>query len=246
MPVRMVSADNRYMRINKYLAECGIASRRASEQIILDGRVKLNGKTITELATDVKETDTVTVDGRKIAPSEKKVYIMLHKPKGCVCTVSDELGRKTVMDLLDGMKERVFPVGRLDFDTEGLLLLTNDGDLANRITHPRNEISKTYIAKIEGEIPEDSLEQLRRGVMIDGKKTNKAKVVLVDFNDNISRIRVTISEGRNRQVRRMFEAVGKEVIFLKRERIGDLKLGGLSRGKWRYLTDEEINYLKFV
>lgn len=246
MPVRMVSADNRYMRINKYLAECGIASRRASEQIILDGRVKLNGKTVTELATDVKETDTVTVDGRKIAPSEKKVYIMLHKPKGCVCTVSDELGRKTVMDLLDGMKERVFPVGRLDFDTEGLLLLTNDGDLANRITHPRNEISKTYIAKIEGEIPEDSLEQLRRGVMIDGKKTNKAKVVLVDFNDNISRIRVTISEGRNRQVRRMFEAVGKEVIFLKRERIGDLKLGGLSRGKWRYLTDEEINYLKFV
>ncbi len=246
MPVRMVSADNRYMRINKYLAECGIASRRASEQIILDGRVKLNGKTVTELATDVKETDTVTVDGRKTAPSEKKVYIMLHKPKGCVCTVSDELGRKTVMDLLDGMKERVFPVGRLDFDTEGLLLLTNDGDLANRITHPRNEISKTYIAKIEGEIPEDSLEQLRRGVMIDGKKTNKAKVVLVDFNDNISRIRVTISEGRNRQVRRMFEAVGKEVIFLKRERIGDLKLGGLSRGKWRYLTDEEINYLKFV
>ena len=234
------------MRINKYLAECGIASRRASEQIILDGRVKINGKIVVQLATEVKDSDVVTLDGKKINPVEDKVYIMLHKPKGYVCTVSDELGRKTVMDLLNSLDKRVFPVGRLDFDTEGLLLLTNDGDLSNRITHPRNEITKTYVAKIEGEISQDDLAKLRKGIIIDGRKTNRAKVVLVEFKDNISRIRITISEGRNRQVRRMFEAVGKEVIFLKRERIGDLKLGGLQRGKWRYLTDEEVNYLKYV
>ncbi|MBE5730609.1 MAG: rRNA pseudouridine synthase [Clostridiales bacterium] len=234
------------MRINKYLAECGLASRRKCEAFVTEGRVKVNGKLVTSLATEVDSRDTVTVDGEKVQPIKKHVYLIMNKPKGYVCTASDEFGRKTVLDLIKDKKERIFPVGRLDYDTEGLLLLTTDGDLANRLTHPRNEITKTYSAKVEGEVDEELIERLRGGVILDGVKTKKCKIKLVEFKDGLSRFEVVISEGRNRQVRRMFESINKEVVFLKRVAIGDLKLSGLNRGEYRALTPEEVNYLKLV
>ncbi|MCL2676020.1 MAG: rRNA pseudouridine synthase, partial [Firmicutes bacterium] len=164
------------MRINKYLASSGIASRRNCEQLVLDGKVRLNGRPVTKLATEVKDSDIVTVDGKKIAPAERLVYLMLNKPKGYICSTVDEKGRKTVMELIkdfEGTREgaRIFPVGRLDFDTEGLLLFTNDGDFAQRLTHPKNDVDKTYHAKIEGEVTEDELNKLRGGIVLDGEKT---------------------------------------------------------------------------
>ena len=237
------------MRINKFLAECGVASRRNSEQLVLEGRVKINNKVVTKLATEVDpEIDLVSVDGKPVKPIGKHLYIMLNKPKGYVCTVSDEYGRKTVMDILGDKYpgKRIFPVGRLDYDTEGLLLLTTDGDLANRLMHPRNEISKTYVAKIEGEISEAELNKLRSGVELDGVKTKKCKVKLLGFDENLSRIEVVITEGRNRQVRRMFESINRDVVFLKRTAIGDIKLGGLYRGNFRELKANESEYLKKI
>ena len=237
------------MRINKFLAECGIASRRNCETLVLEGRVKVNNKVVQKLATEVDpEIDMVSVDGKAVKPIAKHLYIMLNKPKGYVCTVSDEKGRKTVMDFFEGKYpgKRIFPVGRLDYDTEGLLLMTSDGDLANRLMHPRNEVSKTYVAKIEGEISESDLNKLRTGVELDGVKTKKCKVKLLAYDDktNISRIEVVISEGRNRQVRRMFESINRDVIFLKRTAVGEIKLGGLFRGNFRELKDREIEFLK--
>ena len=237
------------MRINKYLASCGIASRRKCEQLVLDGRVTVNNKKITSLSTEVdEETDKVSVDGKKVEPIHKHIYIMLNKPKGYISTTSDEKGRKTVLELLDPKfsEKRIFPVGRLDYDTEGLLLLTTDGELSNRLMHPRHEITKTYVAKIEGEITEAELNKIRGGVILDGEKTNKCKAKVVGFSDNISRVEVTISEGRNRQIRRMFETINREVVFLKRVAIGEIRLGGLYRGESRELKDEEIEYLKNV
>ena len=235
------------MRINKFLAECGIASRRNCETLVLEGRVKVNNRKIVKLATEVDpEVDLVSVDDKPVKPIGKHLYIMLNKPKGYVCTTSDERGRKTVMDFLDGKYpgKRIFPIGRLDYDTEGLLLLTTDGDLANRLMHPRNEISKTYVAKIEGEISEAELNKLRNGVELDGVKTKKCKVKLLGFDENISRIEVVITEGRNRQVRRMFESINRDVIFLKRTAVGEIKLGGLFRGNYRELKERESDYLK--
>ncbi len=235
------------MRINKYIADCGVSSRRNAEKLIAEGRVKLNQNTVTDLATDVDlNNDTVTVDGTKIQPVKYFTYIMLNKPKGCVATVSDERDRKTVFDYVDVEGKRLFPVGRLDYDSEGLIILTNDGDLAFRLTHPSNEVPKTYIAKIEGSVLESELATLRNGVEIDGVKTKRSKIKLLEFKDNISRIQITIYEGKNRQIRRMFESIGREVTFLKRTAVGDLKLGGLGRGAWRYLNDSEINYLKKI
>lgn len=233
------------MRINKYLAECGVASRRKSEELIKDGRVKLNGRRVVELATEIKDGDIVTVDGKKVQPSSF-VYLMLNKPKGCVCTTSDEHGRKTVLDLLPPQyaDKRIFPVGRLDYDTEGLLILTNDGDLANRLTHPRNDIEKSYIANVEGKVTEDELNKLRAGIVLDGVKTKKCRITVLQEEEKLTRAEVVISEGRNRQVRRMFESINRTVAFLKRVAIGDLRLGGLYRGKVRELSDKEIKYLK--
>ena len=232
------------MRINKYLASCGIASRRNSEKLIQEGRVKINGRVVTELATDVRERDKVEVDGNAVSAIERHVYLMLNKPKGCLCTVSDDRGRKTVMDYLPERNERLFPVGRLDYDTEGLLLLTTDGDFANLLTHPSACVPKTYVAKVEGAIDEAELNVLRRGVILDGKKTKPAKVQFLGYEGELTRIEVIISEGRNRQVRRMFEAIGKNVVFLKRTQIGPLRLGGLARGGVRSLTEREIGYFK--
>ncbi len=237
------------MRINKFLAECGIASRRNCETLVTAGRVKVNGKTVTMLATDVDpELDLVSVDEKPVKPIARHLYLALNKPKGYVCTTNDEFGRKTVMDFFEGKYpgKRIFPVGRLDYDTEGLLILTTDGDLSNRLMHPRNEISKTYVAKIEGEITESDLNKLRQGVILDGVKTKKCKVRLLDTENNVSRVEVVITEGRNRQVRRMFESINRDVIFLKRTAIGDIKLGGLYRGNFRELKENEIEYLKNV
>ncbi len=233
------------MRINKYLAESGVASRRASDAMIEERRVLINGKTAT-LGSEVEDGDTVTVDGSIVRPVKKYSYYMLNKPKGYVTTVKDDKGRKTVMDLLPKKGDRLYPVGRLDYDTEGLLIITNDGELAQRLTHPVNEVPKTYVAKIEGVLTENMLARLRGGVEVDGVRTKKSAVRIVDETKTETKVSVTITEGRNRQVRKMFEAVGKEVIFLKRVKIGDLALRGLNRGEYRPLTKDEIYYLKNV
>ena len=213
------------MRINKFMAECGVASRRACDEMILEGRVKVNGKKIDTPGLEINEfNDAVTLDGRRITLVSKKYYIMLHKPKGYVTTVKDDKGRKTVMELIK-IRSRLYPVGRLDYDTEGLLLLTNDGQLAYALTHPSHEVPKTYIAKIKGKISDTEVRQLRKGVEIDGKMTLPAVVKIIETDDEFSRVEVTIKEGRNHQIKKMFEVVGKEVVFLKRTAIGPLKLG---------------------
>ncbi len=229
-------------RLQKYLAECGVASRRKCEEIILAGKVRVNGNLITELGTKVNpQTDTVEVDG-KVISSEKKVYILLNKPVGYVTTMSDEKERPTVMELLEGVKEKVVPVGRLDMFTSGLLLLSNDGDFVYKVTHPKHETTKTYIVKTHGVPRESDLEKLRVGVKIDDYMTSPAEVnlLLKDNTNDIARIWIRIHEGRNRQVRKMCEAIGLSVIALKREGVGNLTCEGVERGKWRYLTDDEV------
>lgn len=234
------------MRINKYLAESNVASRRASDKLVEAGKVSVNGKIVTKLGTEIDEMrDVVMVNGVRVTPVKNYQYYMLNKPKGYVTTVKDEFDRKTVMSLIkETAKVRLFPVGRLDYDTEGLLIITNDGDLANRLTHPKNAIPKTYSVRINGEVKDADLEPLRKGILLDGERTNKCKVKLLEFDGKESRIEVTITEGRNRQVRRMFEAIGRQVEFLKRTKVGELKVGGLSRGEYRKLREDEVYYLK--
>ena len=229
-------------RLQKYLAECGVASRRKWEEIILEGKVSVNGKVVTELGTKIiPGKDKVELGGKEIT-SEKKVYILLNKPVGYVTTVSDEKERPTVMELLDGVKEKVVPVGRLDMFTSGLLLLSNDGEFIYKVTHPKHETTKTYIVKTRGVPTEKDLEKLRVGVKIEDYTTSPAKVELLlkDNTNDISRIWIQIHEGRNRQVRKMCEAIGLSVIALKREGVGELTCEGVERGKWRYLTEEEV------
>lgn len=233
------------MRINKFLAEAGVASRRQCDQLIKDGAVKVNGR-VCDLGYDVNEGDSVVVNGKRINNEVKKEYYIMNKPKGYVCTVSDDKGRKTVMELLPKRVGRVFPVGRLDYATEGLLLFTNDGELSFRLTHPKNEVPKTYVAKIEGVVTESELDKLRAGVIIEGKKTNKCSARITDATKEYTKVSITITEGRNRQVRKMFEVIGKEVVLLKRIKIGDLSIRGLDRGECRSLTKQEIEYLKFL
>ena len=234
------------MRINKFLAEQGIASRRRADEMIAAGRVKINGIEAT-LGVSVEDGDEVLLDDVPVLATEKKEeYYIMNKPKGVICTVSDDRGRKTVMDLLPENAGRVFPVGRLDYETEGLLILTNDGDLAFRLTHPTSEIPKTYLARIAGTLTEKDLNPIRSGVELDGVMTKKCKAHIVETNKAYTKVHITITEGRNRQVRRMFEAIGKTVEFLKRISIGKLKIGGMDRGAVRSLTDEEIAYLKGI
>lgn len=232
------------MRINKFLAEAGVCSRRAADELIKNGRVYVNGAKAT-LGVEIDPTkDEVVFDGKKLSKRKQFLYYIMNKPKGYVTTVKDDKGRKTVMDLLPPINDRIFPVGRLDYDTEGLLIFTNDGDLADRLMRPANEIPKTYLAKIEGEIGDLALSRLRAGVYIDGVKTGRSNVKIVDKTKDHTKLSVTITEGRNRQIRKMFESVGKEVVFLKRIKIGDLTLSGLDRGQVRKLTQEEIYYLQ--
>ncbi len=234
------------MRINKFLAECGVGSRRACDKLIEEGRVKVNGR-VCSLGAEIDEfKDSVTFDGKKLGKVKKYDYYIMNKPKGCVCTVKDDKGRKTVMDYLPPLSSRIYPVGRLDYDSEGLLIFTNDGDLANRLTHPSNEIPKTYLVKIEGLIDENSLAKLRAGVVIDGVKTKKCNIKVIDEFNNFTKMHVTITEGRNREIRKMFETVGKNVVLLKRIKIGDLALHALDRGECRKLSPAEIDYLKNV
>lgn len=230
------------MRLNKYLADCGVGSRRACDKLIEDGCVTINGKVAT-LGCTVEKDDHVAVNGKRATIQRKITYIMFHKPKGCVTTVKDEHGRKTVMDFID-LKTRLYPIGRLDYDTEGLLLMTNDGDMANKLTHPSNEVPKTYVARISGALTLAEKAQLENGVIVDGKKTAPAKVAILEKDEHHTRVEITITEGRNRQIKKMFECVGKEVEFLKRVAIAEIRLGGLQRGKYRFLSEREIDYLK--
>ncbi len=207
--------------------------------------MKVNGKVVTALGGSIETSnDTVTVDGIKIVPVSKFTYIMLYKPKGCITSAHDEKGRKTVYDYIDVQVPHLVPVGRLDYDTEGLLLMTNDGELVNRLAHPSGEVPKTYLVRVEGQFPEHILAKLRKGVEIDGVLTKRSKVKLLEQGEKEAKLTITITEGRNRQVRRMFEAVERNVVFLKRVAIGELKLGGLARGGWRYLHEDEVEYLK--
>ena len=234
------------MRLQKYMAMCGVAARRKCEEMIAAGRVTVNGRIVTEMGTQVEETDEVLVDGARITPEEEKRYVLYHKPAGEVTTVSDEKGRETVMDRFRDFPVRLYPVGRLDYDSEGLLLLTNDGALAQRLTHPSCEVDKVYLARVTGNPSNEAIDRLRRGVYMEGDErcTYPADVRVVRDESLFSDILVTIDEGLNRQVRRMFDAVGHKVLLLRRVRFGPLELGSLRRGEWRELTAEEVALLR--
>lgn len=235
------------LRLQKYIAGCGIASRRGAEELIKAGRVSVNGRVIREMGVQIDEdNDIIEFDGARIRPQNKMIYIMLNKPEGFVTTVSDDKGRDTVMSLVTDIPYRIYPVGRLDYDTEGLLLMTNDGDLTYTLTHPKNNVEKTYVAEVTGNINMETLVKLRQGVTIDGVRTSPAKVEVIGATRLGTKLEITIHEGRNRQVRKMFEAVGCIVKKLKRTEEAGLKLGHIPLGRWRKLTDSEINMLKKI
>ena len=233
-------------RLQKFLAEAGVASRRKAEEYIKAGDVAVNGSVVTELGTKVDpQKDVVTFKGKEVSTKETEmVYIMLHKPEGYVTTSKEQFGRRAVMDLVKGISTRIFPVGRLDYDTSGLLLLTNDGDLTYKLTHPKHDIMKTYIAKVFGTPTDMDLQMFRRGVVVDGRKTKSAKIQIIETNDRFATVEIIIHEGRNRQVRKMCAAIKHPVAHLKRVSTGDLSLGDLPKGKYRYLTEKEVKYLK--
>lgn len=231
------------MRLNKFLSTAGVASRRKSDELISQGKIAVNGKTITEMGFDVNpKKDVVVFDGKELKLPTSFVYLKLNKPKGYTCTARDEKGRKTIFDLIDS-QERLFSIGRLDYDTEGLILITNDGDFANKIAHPSYSIEKEYHVTVEGKILESELAVLRRGVVVDGERMPSAKVKFLSADDKYTKLAVVIDEGQNRQVRRMFEAIGKYIKLLKRVRIGSVKLGGVPRGEYRDLRSDEITAL---
>ncbi len=230
------------MRLQKYLADAQVASRRKAEEMILEGRVSVNGEVITQLGTKVEDGDRVEVDGKEVHPADKLVYIMLHKPEGYVTTAKEQFGRPAVLDLVD-CGYRVYPVGRLDYDTSGLLLLTNDGELTYRLTHPKHNVNKTYIAMVEGVPTEDEMKKFSSGLVIDDYKTAPAKISIIK-KGKYTALKIIIHEGKNRQVRKMCAAIGHEVKYLKRVSTGKLDLGTLEKGKYRYLTEDEVEYLK--
>ncbi len=232
------------MRLQKYLALCGVASRRHAEEMIESGRVTVNGITVTRMGTQAEEGDVVCVDGKPVFPEAEKKYIIYHKPAGEVTTVSDPEGRPTVLDRFSDIGVRLFPVGRLDYDSEGLLLLTNDGDLAEKMMHPSHEVDKAYYCKVLGSVTPEALDRLAKGVMLDDHPTSPARVRLIRQEAFDSIVMVTIHEGRNRQVRRMFEELGYKVLMLRRVRFGPLDLGDLRRGQWRFLEENEVRELK--
>lgn len=231
-------------RLQKYMARAGVGSRRYCEELIREGRVKVNGKVVTELGTRVDPAkDLVEVDDRLIQPKQENIYFMLNKPAGFITSATDKYGRSTVFDLLGGISDRVFPVGRLDYDTEGLLLLTNDGELAFRLTHPRYKVKKRYIAEITGHPSDKSIDDLRKGIMLDDGKTAPAEISVTQQTGTSTFVDITIHEGRKRQIRRMFLAIGHKVIFLKRIAIHDVSLDNLSLGNFRPLTHQEVEVL---
>lgn len=232
------------MRLQKYMASCGVASRRRAEEMIAAGLVQVNGVTVTEMGTQVEEGDEVRLEGKIIRPESEKKYVIYHKPAGEVTTVSDPEGRTCVLDHFRDYPVRLYPVGRLDYDSEGLLLLTNDGALTERLLHPSHQVDKTYLARVTGEVSMDEVRSLRQGVLLEDHKTSPAKVRVLKLETFATQMLVTIHEGRNRQVRRMFEAVGHQVLQLRRVKFGPLELGDLKRGQWRELTEEEIRSLQ--
>lgn len=236
------------MRINKFIANLGVASRRKADEMILEGRVKVNGVVIKELGTQVDEkNDVVEVDGNIISTNdENKVYIMINKPEGYITTSKDQFGRKSVLDLVKDVNERVYPVGRLDYETSGLLLLTNDGDLTYKLTHPSHEFKKTYLASVKGIPTKEEVSRLENGLKIEDYITAKAKMKVVKINreKKYAVCMITIHEGKNRQVRKMLDAINHPVMNLRRVSLGKIQLGTLKLGEYRYLTDEEIKYLK--
>ena len=234
-------------RLQKYLANNGIAARRKCEEYILSGRVKVNGQVVTKLGIKINsEKDIIEFDGKKVEKVEKHVYILLNKPIGYVTTVKDQFDRPTVLDLVK-IKEKVLPVGRLDMYTSGALILTNDGEFINKITHPKNEVEKTYTVTVKGIIKQEDVQKLENGVEIEDYISGKAKVKILktDEEKNFSRVQITIHEGKNREVRKMCEAIEKKVLALHRRKIANLDVKNLKIGQWRYLTDSEvINLLK--
>ena len=235
-------------RLQKFLAEAGVASRRKAEALIAQGKVKVNGKIVTEMGFKIdSEKDEITYLEKKVSKKQTKmVYIMLHKPVGYVTTAKEQFGRPAVVDLIQGVLERIFPVGRLDYDTSGLLLLTNDGDLTYKLTHPKHDVDKTYIAKLYGVPDEGALQKFRRGVVLEGKRTKPAKIQILnrDKDGRFCTAEIIIHEGRNRQVRKMCESIKHPVAQLQRVATGELKLGDLPKGKYRHLTEKEVKYLK--
>lgn len=235
------------VRLQKFLASCGIASRRKCEELILAGKVEVNGKVVNELGTKVNiQKDEVKYNGKIIKPEEEKIYILLNKPIGYVTTVKEQFGRDKVTDLVKQNK-RIVPVGRLDMYTSGALILTNDGELVNKLTHPKNEINKTYNVTVAGIVTEQDIENLKSGVEIDNSyitKPAKVKILKIDNEKNISRVQITIHEGKNRQIRKMCQAINKRVLALHRSKIGNIEVRDLKLGTWRYLTKKEVNELK--
>lgn len=236
-------------RLQKYMARCGVASRRKCEEIILSSKVKINDKIVNELGVKIDPSkDKVFYNGKRILPEENKLYIMLNKPEGYITSVKDEKGRKTILDLVK-VNERIYPIGRLDYDSSGLILLTNDGDIYNKIIHPRVEVEKKYIALCKGVFSDEEIKKFENGIDIGGYITANAKIKLIDkekdkkTNAVNSLVEIIIHEGKNRQIRKMCSALGHEVITLKRVAVGDIKLGYLKRGEWRNLTEDELNYI---
>jgi len=232
------------LRINKYIASSGYASRRKADELIESGQVKVNGAPLKQPGYDVADGDIVEVSGHIIQASEELVYYMLNKPRGYITSTSDEQDRPTVMDLMTDVTARVFPVGRLDYDSCGLLIMTNDGALSQHIAHPRNKVWKTYEAEVQGELSLAKMDVFRRGVVIDGRKTAPAEGKIIKQKGDMYLVEVKICEGRNRQVRKMFAALGCKVTYLQRKQIGQLNLGHLHEGDYRKLSREEIDYLK--
>lgn len=232
------------MRINKYIAQAGVASRRKADELIENGNVKVNGAVMKEPGYDVQEGDKVEVNGRVVEGQQKLVYVLVNKPFGVITSAKDEKDRVTVMELVKDIDERLFPVGRLDYNTTGALIMTNDGSLTYRVTHPKHELGKTYRALVKGVISPEKARKLRNGVDIGGYVTKRAKVSVIKGNQNSTLVEITIFEGKNRQVRKMFSAIGNPVQELERVAIGTIRLGHLKSGHYRKLTKEEIEYLK--
>lgn len=232
------------MRINKYIANAGIASRRKADELIKAGKVKVNGKVMSQPGYDVADSDEVLVEGKPVQSTENKVYYAMNKPLGVITSVNDDRGRMTVVDIMSDVEERVFPVGRLDYNTSGLLLLTNDGDFANRIMHPGHRMDKTYRVRVAGNISKIKISVLRAGVRLGKFKTSPARVDVITWNRHSMILEVTIHEGKNRQIRRMFEAVGYPVQELERISIGNMKLGHLKPGQYRKLSRRELEYFR--
>jgi 23S rRNA pseudouridine2605 synthase len=228
------------LRLQKIIAQAGIASRRKAEELIKSGRVTVNGTIVRQLGFQAGEGDVIAVDGREIKESEKKVYIMLNKPPGYVSTVRDQFSRKTVLDLVKGIRQRIYPVGRLDYETSGLLLLTNDGELTHKLTHPGYETKKVYEAELEGVPSRQDIEKFEKGLDIGGYITAPSKMLVKSRRADSATVEITIHEGKNRQVRRMCEIIGHPVKKLKRISEGEISLGNLKEGQWRYLSPHEV------